>query len=435
MQGNTASFSTDEDREITSEANRSIERIDDETKRSSPELENQETPVVSPKEEPAKPIDPRASKLEEIAQKRNDQRNDELEQQERNFIRPNVAPAPAEPKDDDTVDLKVRKQPTRLTIKERNEVLKDDFEEADIKQMSESEKNRATQQILTNRQYRAEMEELKAEKREFRTSQQQSAAAPQQPAAQVPVEQPKTPMQIAHEKVQRATEAVSFGEDGAAQLMIEAQEELASIKADERIAQRESAQRSDGYDADVRRGFKEADRLWEKDHPQLMNDPVARGAIHPTVDILSRISIGEFIRNQPREIQQRFTSGGITPDYIKNATPAEISGVYKSMATKGYQIPPPSYIVTQAANVVASRLAGNTSPAAQEPHLAPGDENGQRVILDRSGRKDEIANQPNRAGVPRPIPGTKPAPMSEQERARHNIEVEKQKRRGIKRQG
>ncbi|KQZ49716.1 hypothetical protein ASD54_12315 [Rhizobium sp. Root149] len=416
---NTPSF--DNDHIDLNTENRKVEQFSDDTVRSAPELEQAPS---APKQEdaPARPVDPRAQRLQEIAENRNAYRNEELATEDERFGRQrDVAPS-APPSEDDYVDLKVRKQTQRMTVKERDNILAEDWDLSDISAMSEAEKNRNAQQILALRSYGQELNSVKEQLKQPQTVIQQQPV--QQQAEPVTQEPPKTPRQIAQEKLDKAYEDLEFGVEGARARAVEAQNELADIAAQEAIQRSRVAEASNGYDYDFNSAWNES-----VNDPAYQQNVLAIGMFEKAVDVGMRKMIADCLNAQPQEVQNAFLQRGITPEFIGRAPKEQITNLYKDMAIKSYPVPRPSALIKAVNQHITSQIAGTTPPAAQGQHPGTEANSGPHLGLDRSDRKAEIQNQPPRAGVPRPIPGSAPPAQTEQERRKATIQAEKALRR------
>lgn len=417
---NTPSF--DNDHIDLNTENRKVEQFSDETVRSAPELEQAPS---TPKQEdaPARPVDPRAQRLQEIAENRNAYRNEELATEDERFGRQRDVAPPAPPAEDDYVDLKVRKQTQRMTVKERDDILAEDWDRADISAMSEAEKNRNAQQILALKSYGKDLDSVKEQLKNPQTVVHQQQV--QQHADPVVQEPQKTPRQIAEEKLDTALQALELGEDGARAQVIEAQKELSRIEAQETLHQDRITQASNVYDYDYNSAWTES-----VNDPAYQQNVLAVGMFEKAVDVGMRQAIANCLNSQPQQVQAAFLQSGITPTYLGQASKEQITNLYKDMALKSYPVPRPSALIKAVNQHITSQIAGTTPPAAQGQHPGTEANSGPHLGLDRSDRKAEIQNQPPRAGVPRPLPGSAPPPMSEQERAKANIQAEKLARRG-----
>lgn len=417
--GNTSSL--DNDYVDLNTENRRVEQFSDDTVRSAPELEP-EAPAPKQEDAPARPVDPRAQRLAEIAENRNAYRNEELATEDERFGRQREAAPPTPPAETDYVDLKVRKQTQRMTVKARDEILSDDFEADDIKAMPEAEKNRYAQMILAQRAYRQEIDELKQQVKQPQTVIQQQPV--QQQAEAAPQEPPKSPRQVAQEKLDKALEDLEMGENGARARVIEAQNELADIAANEAIQKSRIADASNVYDHDYNSAWSES-----VNDPAYQQNVLAVGMFEKAVDVGMRQAIANCLNAQPQHVQAAFLQNGITPTYLGQASKEQITNLYKDMAIKSYPVPRPSALIKAVNLHITSQIAGNTAPAAQGQHPGTEANSGPHVGIDRADRKAEIQNQPPRAGVPRPVSGSAQPAQTEQERRKATIQAEKARRR------
>ena len=416
-QDNTPSF--DKDAANIASESRNIETINDDASARQPDLDNSKPSAPEAEAPEARPVDPRKAKMDEIAARSNERRREEQDAVNATFGRPETPP-PVALKDDDHVDLKVRRQTQRMTVRERNEILRDDFDDEDIQGMTEAERNRNAQFILANRSYRAEIDELK---RETKAPQPQvQVIQPQTPVTEV--EPPKTARQIAEEKLDAALEALEFGEPNARAAVKDAQNELARVAAEEVVQERDQRHRESVIDRDFDEGRNVVLQPWS-------NDPIVTGVLNTYIDIGLKAMIAQTIDKAGPAMQAAFARNGITPEFLQQADTKTVTDLYKDMILKGHQIPQPSRVIRAIAENTKSRIAGITRPAPQDQHPDPAGPDGQAPRLDRSARKEATANQPGRASLPRSPSNSNPPPMSEQDRAKANREAEKQKRRGI----
>lgn len=381
--------------------------------------------------------DPRQAKEREIVERANERRLKEQEQIDKAVIKPHKADAP-EPEpvlaDTDYVDLKVRKQPYRMTVKDRNELLREDFDDEDLSAMPEKEKNRHAQMVMARREYAKELAELKEQVNNAPKGQQaQPVAQPAPEQETAPVE--KSRVEIAKEAYNQALEDFEYGKEGARERLSAAQSELfeaqAETSATKQIESRETARREQVFVSDIQTGWSEAERIIREQAPQALADPFVRESLPAYYDGAYRALIAKTIDEAGPQIQSAFTQHGITPDYLAQARGPELMHLYKDMTFKGYKLPRPSEVIRAVATNVASRFSGTTQPIPTGEHNSP-DVNGEARTpsVDRSGRKDEIRNQPGRASMPR---GQSDAPKrveTPEERAARVRSEERNKRRG-----
>lgn len=377
--------------------------------------------------------DPRQAKEREIVERANERRKQEQEQSDAALAMPQKAeePAPA-PKDDDYVDLKVRKQPYRMTVKDRNELLREDFDDDDLAAMPEKEKNRHAQMVMARREYAKELAELKEQVNNAPKGQQAQPVAQPAPEPE-PVE--KSRLEVASEAYKQALEDFEYGKEGARDRLADAQSELFNAQAEtaatQQIESRETARREQVFANDIQTGWSEAERIISEQAPQALADPFVRESMPAYFDAGYRTLIAKAIDDAGPQIQSAFAQNGITPDYLAQARGPELMHLYKDMTFKGYKLPRPSEVIRAVAGNVASRLSGNTQPTPTGEHNSP-DVNGEARTpsVDRSGRKDEIRNQPGRASMPRGQSDTPRKVETPEERAARVRSEERNKRRG-----
>jgi hypothetical protein len=378
--------------------------------------------------------DPRQAKEREIVERANERRKQEQEQADAAIARPRKEEEPAAaPKDDDYVDLKVRKQPYRMTVKDRNELLREDFDDDDLVAMPEKEKNRHAQMVMARREYAKELAELKEQVNSAPKQQPQPQALQTAPGPEPEAE--KSRLDLAREAYNQALEDFEYGKEGARDKLAQAQAEMfdaqAEIATTQQIEARETQRREQVFVNDVQTGLNEAQRIIGEQAPQAMADPFVRESMPAYYDAAYRALIAKAIGDGGEQTIQAFTQHGITPDYLAQARGPELMHLYKDMTFKGYRLPRPSEVIRTVASNVASRFSGNTQPMPTGEHNSP-DVNGEARTpsVDRSGRKDEIRNQPGRANMPRQQSDTPRKVETPEERAARVRAEERNKRRG-----
>ena len=355
MSGMGTPLSFDQDQVDLKQENRTVEPLNDEASHVAPTFEEAGA-SQKVEEAPKRPIDPRAQRLAEIAENRNAYRNEELATEDERFGRQREAPPQPAPSENDFVDLKVRRQTQRMTIKERDNLLSEDWDDEDIRAMSEDEKNRSARQILARQAYDKDLESRKELIKQLQQPSQQPIHQQADPVAQEP---PKTPRQLAQEKLDKAYEDLEFGVEGARARAVEAQNELADIAANEAIERSRIANIATGYDNDATSGWSEA-----VSDPIYQQNVLAVGMLEKAVDIGMRKTIADCLGSQPQNVQEAFLRNGITPDFIGKSSPQEIASLYKDMALKGYPVHRPSALIRAVSQHVSSQFAGPPQPAA-----------------------------------------------------------------------
>lgn len=332
-------------------------------------------PAPAAKKDDEPPADPRAARLEALADKAHQHRQEEAE-----TVAEIMAPA-APVKEPEPAPVPER----MLKLKIRGEVV----------EMSESEVIARAQKVDAADQYIAEAKDLLRDAKAVRQQPQ-----PVQELAPQPT--PEKPNAIA-----KALEIVQAGGDLAeAQAMIETElSERATRAAEQVVDGRNENQRSQRYDADMGAGFAEA----ATEFPDLMASPVGQSTVRGLTGSLQAHVIAEHLQTLTPEVQQAFSASGITPESLKDYSPDDAGALYKDMLLKGYRLPRPSEVTKAAAKTVADFYAGSTQPApAPTPAPAP-------QILDRTQRKEAL-NNPERTAIPKPT-GRTPPPRTEPQRA------------------
>jgi len=342
-----------------------------------PIAEEPAAPATPAKPVDEKPVDPRAARMEELAERNRAHSADELEQARETFTpaEPVVAPAPAV-------------EPERMIkLKVRGEVV--ELPESEV--IARAQKNDAADQYLT------EARDLLAEAK--RTVKQPSAVQTPEPApAQA---EPKV------DPIAKAVEMIQVGGDPAEVRAILASEiaEQAKQATEQALTNRDSSTRARNYDADYDGGFAEVAKA--ADTANIMKDAVGFSTVRGLAGSLQAYAIADFLGKAPEHVQSAFAGAGITAETLPRYTPEDANALYRDMLLKGYHLPRPSDVIKAAAKTVAERFTGNTPPA---PATVPAP-----TVLDRSARKDALV-QPERTALPR-ASTAKPAPRSEAQRA------------------
>lgn len=354
---------------------RTIPTIDESQQEPAPEQVETPPAAVSKKEDDV-PADPRAARLEALAENAHQNRQEEsaavAEAMAPAVPAAAVMPEPAAPE-------------RMLKLKIRGEIV----------ELPESEVIARAQKVDAADQYISEAKDLlKEAKATVRQPVPEPAPAP------APVEKV--------DNVAKAIELIQTGGDPVeARALLDTElSERATRAAEQVVDGRSSDQRSQRYDADLVVGFQEA----ATEYPDLMASPVGQSTVKGLTGSLQAHVIAEHLTSLAPEVQQAFATSGITPDTLKNYSPDDAGALYKDMLLKGYRLPRPSEVTKAAAKTVADFYAGSTKPApAPTPEPAP------QPALDRTARKEAI-NQPERTAIPKPT-ARPPAPRSEPQRA------------------
>ena len=335
-----------------------------------------EEPAAAPaaeKKETDKPVDPRAARMEEIAERNRERVREENEQVAETLTPADRAAAPAPAAEPERmIKLKIRGETVEMP---ESEVI------------ARAQKNEAADQYMA--EARSVLEEAK------RTVRQPQPAPIAEPAPAEPKPDP----------ISKAIEMIQVGGDPAevrAILRAEIAEEAAAA-AQQAIDSRESGSRAARYDADYNSGFAAIETEFEA-----LKGPVAVNTVRSLTGALQAHVISEFLGSTDEPVRAAFAQAGISAETLPNYSPDDANALYKDMLLKGYRLPRPSDVVKAAAKTVAEKFSGTTQPAP-EPAPAP------QPVLDRAARKDALV-QPERTAVPRPTTA-KPAPRSEAQRA------------------
>jgi hypothetical protein len=413
-----------EDQVSPSEEQRTVPAIDDVGTSHQPDIADAAPRQAEEPAAPESPVDKRAARLEEIAERSRERSFNELERSREAFGKPETA-ASVTLGDDDKIVLKVRKNAVEMTVKQRNDLLAEELDSDEIAVMSEVDKKAFAQRILANRSYDEEL----ARKRD-----EVSARPVQQPVMQQQPEQPaepqKTPLQVAKEKLADANRMIALGEnlEEAVQMQAEATSELIKIGAAEvaqntNIATRQ-AEIAARYDRDALEGLEKI----VGERPEFREE-VAGRVLSAQYATIQRAAIDYYLTNADPQVQQAFVNAGIRREQLLTSDASYINALYKDMIVKGHRIPPPSALLDKAAELTATKLFGTTPPQPTgHTQPAPNGQQLQQPTVDRSDRKAAL-HQPARAGIPKHGEVQQP-PLSEQERAKAAIAEEKRLRRG-----
>jgi hypothetical protein len=350
-----------------------------------PIAEEPVAPAAPAKPADEKPVDPRAARMEELAERNRAHSADELEQARETFTQAEPVVAPER-----MIKLKVRGEVVELP---ESEVI------------ARAQKNDAADQYLT------EARDLLAEAK--RTVKQPSAVQTPEPAP--------APAEPKADPIAKAVEMIQVGGDPAEVRAILASEiaEQAKQATEQALTSRDSSTRARNYDADYDGGFAEVANA--ADTANIMKDAVGFSTVRGLTGSLQAYAIADFLGKAPEHVQSAFAGAGITAETLPRYTPEDANALYRDMLLKGYHLPRPSDVIKAAAKTVAERFTGNTPPAPA-PVPAP-------TVLDRSARKDALV-QPERTALPR-ASTAKPAPRSEAQRAASA----RQELRGARRSG
>lgn len=368
-----------------------IKALDEERAALTPEPEAAPAPAEAPKKEDEAPVDPRAARIERLADNVRQNRSEEAEAVLEVMTPTVAAPAPQpEPAPERMIKLKIR---------------------GEVVEKPESEVIAMAQKVESADQYLSDAKEVL---RDAKDAVRQYPQPPRQEPAPAP----------AAEKVDNVAKAIEIiqtgGDPAEARAILDTElTERATRAAEQVVDGRSSDQRSQRYDADLGAGFEQA----ATEYPDLMASPVGQNTVKGLTGSLQAHVIAEHLTSLAPEVQQAFSASGITPDTLKSYSPDDAAALYKDMLLKGYRLPRPSEVTKAAAKTVADFYAGTTKPAvAPTPEPAP-------QPLDRTARKEAIV-QPPRTAIPKST--TQPAmPRSEAQRAT----AARQELRGARRKG
>lgn len=369
----------------TSEQTR-IPALDNEDQRLEPTPEAPEAPPAAEPEKVEPAVDPRAARLEQLAERSRASNADELERAQEVTvpIAPKEEPTPAAPPER-MIKLKVRGESVELP---ESEVI------------ARAQKNDAADTYLT-------------EARQLLEDAKKTARQPE-PARTEPAPQP-----VKEDRIAKAVEAIQTGADPAEVKLLLDQEIDDRVNASiEKSRQTETVQSQvHAFDAEVDQGYDAV----RKEYPGLANDVISTNVVVSLAGGMEGELVARFLETDANDAtKSAFAQAGITAESVRRYPPQDAHALFKDMHLKGYQLPPPSAVIRAAGKTVAEWKPGATQPAAPQPETKP-------VVLDRTARKDAI-QQPERASIPRATPG-KPAPTSEPQRAAQTREEMRAERR------
>lgn len=354
-------------------------------------------PVVAPaKVEPEKvepPADPRAARMEALAEKTRENATEELALEQETLTpvaeRQGAAAAAAAPAE------------RMITIKVRGQEV----------QLPESEVIARAQKTDAADTYLAEARQL------YEDAKKVSRGEPAPAKVDPVVPEPKV------DRIAKAVEAIQLGEsvDSIRDMLADEIKEQAREVARTVNEEDRGRTRSSNFDADEGAGFAQ----FQKDHPEVAKDPIAANVIMSVTRSMEAEVIARFLTDAPEAVRNSFASANITADGVRAYKPDDVHALFKDMHLKGYALHRPSAIIKAAGDTVATRFGATTKAADPVVAATP-------AVLDRTTRKAAI-QQPIVAAIPRPTAGT-PAPKNEAERANQSrAELRAERRAGVAR--
>lgn len=339
-----------------------------------------ETETDKPATEQQERLDPRAARLESLAEKRHTEGNEELIAATAAMVDP-AAPAVEAAPAERMIKLKVR---------------------GEIVELPESEVIAKAQKVDAADSYLEEARGLLTEAKKTRT---EPAPAQQQPAPKVEPEKV--------DRLAAAIEQIQLGADPAeVRALLDTEvTERARTAARETLDEDRTAYRMTNFDNDVDEGYAAV----TKDHPDMAGDPIAKTVVVAVAGGMEAALIGNFLKeNADDATKAAFAGVNITPETLAGYSPTDAHALYKDMVLKGYPLHRPSDIIKAAGKTVAERFAGTTTrqPAPQQQQQQPAPK-----PVDRTERKQAL-QQPERQPIPRnPSTGNFVSPKTEKERA------------------
>lgn len=342
-------------------------------------------PEATDTQKPAEaPQDPRAARLEALADKTRTRTAEEMTQ-EREAMTPVPAPAtPEKPSEAAPAERMIR-------LKVRGEIV--ELPESEV--IARAQKNDAADTYLT--EARNLLEEAK------RTARQPEPAKPAEPA---PAEQAKI------DRIAEAIEKLQVGADPEeVRALLDSEiSERARSAARETLDEDRTRAQIESFDNEVDSGYES----FRKEHETVASDPVAAQVVVAVAGGMEAEIIARYLEGPAdQNTKSAFAQAGITAEGVRRYGPQHAHALFKDMSMKGYPLPRPSAIIQAAGKTVAERFAATTTAA---PAPAPKPE----VAVDRTQRKEALT-QPERASIPR-TPSGQFAPKTETERAKSGRE-------------
>lgn len=323
------------------------------------------------------PADPRAARMEQLAESNRARVTGELEQVRE--VTTEIPPAPA---------------PEPAVVPERMIKLK---VRGEVVELPESEVIARAQKVDAADDYLRESRQLLEDAKKV------SRAEPAPAAQPAPAPEPKV------DRIALAIESIQTGADPAeAQRLLDEEIDARAASAAERaVANREIRGQAENFDADFSAGFVAV----ASEFPELAQNPIATNVVVSMAGGMEGELIAQFLAGTDEPTKSAFAQSGITAEGVKRYSPQDAHALYRDMYLKGYALQhKPSAIIRAAGKTVAEWRPGNTQPAPVPQPVTP-----QPVSIDRSARKDGL-QQPERTSIPR-APAGKPAPTTEPQRA------------------
>lgn len=383
---------------------REIPQIQNEDVRLEAPAEPVIAPVVKPEEAKPEPVDPRAARMEALAENRRVQATEELAREQDTIVAPAAPAAPVVEKPAERmITIKVRGQDVTLP---------------------ESEVIARAQKVDAADDYLRESRQLLEDAK--KTVRGEPVVAKPEPAPQ--------PAKV--DRIASFIEGIQTGADPAEVKLLLDQEvtDRAKQAARDIINGDRQAATAQGFDSEVDQGYAQL----AKDHPTIGSDPITRHTVTSFVGGLEAESIARFLSGKavpdwnfppadPETIAS-FARAGITAEGVRGYTPQDAQALFKDMSLKGYALPKPAAIIQVAGRMVAERFAPATKGADPAPVPKPAP-----VAVDRSQRKTDL-QQPTLAAIPRSPTSGQFVPKTEAERAQASREeIRSARRAGAKR--
>lgn len=365
---------------------------------------------VGPAADDDKKSDPRADRMEQLAEKRQEVRLETLTE-----IREAVDPEPGK-----VVEEKpAAKDPTEIDpdtmVRTKVRGVEKIVRYGDV--ISGYQKTDAADSYLADS--RALLEEAKKVAR---------------PAA-APVENEK--VEPPEDRLAKAIDVIQIGGDPkeARAILDEELNERATRAARSVVDERSEQEMDRVINADVVSGFAAV----EKDYPHLVADKLQTGVLLLANADAQREEITNFLANAPDPVREAFASANITAEGLGAYTDKQTLALYRDMVKKNYGraedrpygLRRPSELTKEVAVKLAERFPAPPPKAQGEPSPTPAANGKIPVVLDRTARKEAI-QQPERTTIPRPTPGRQPAPLTPDQRAQvARDDLRAQRRKGV----
>jgi hypothetical protein len=334
-----------------------IEQLVNDDARPEPQAEKADTTAPEKdKVETEEKADPRAARMEQLAERRHGEQVQELVEAAAAMV-----PNPAEPAKAPEAQPAER----MFKLKVRGEVV----EMPESKVLELAQKNEAADSYLN--EARKLLEEAKTVRQ--------------------PETKPAEPDKVEKiDRIQQAIEKIQLGEDPAevralfdTEFTERARAEARAILDEERAHSAASA-----FDSDIDEGFRSVSTTY----PDMVADPIAQNVLGSLVAPAEAEVIARFLKSADENVRNAFAQAGITAEGVVTYRPADAHALFKDMHLKGYPLPRPADLIRSLGEQVAKKFGA--TPAVQPANQQ------QQQPLNRTQRKEAI-QQPERVTIPR----------------------------------